>query len=570
MVPLDYDSPGGEKVKLALSRVKATEPRLGAMLFNPGGPGGSGFAPVAANGSFFQSTLHLEAYDIIGFDPRGVDRSGGIDCVDGPFLDRQLYLDDTPDTPEEVKALDTADADFAAACTAKYHDTLRFYSTANTARDMDAIRATIGDETLSFLGISYGTYLGAVYATMFPDRVRAMVLDSAFEPNDETPDQQYLTQLVGFEGAFRDWIAWCEKESECEFKAPDVAARWKELKKSLDDHPLTVGGRPVNQVVLDEATKGSLYSRSDWPVFGQALAKAVKGDGSGLLELADQHNYRKPDGSYESLVQSFLVISCASGFEGPVPPDLNELLAKIKAQAPLLAGETTLDDLKRSVSPDCPGLTPGAAPIAEISYSGKAPIVVVGGKNDPATPIRWAEEMTKAMGPSARLVTFTGEGHGQFATSTCVTNIEAAVLSEGTLPAAGTVCDPDPVVAKPAWWDGLTMPAGVGPVIQAPALQSVLGVGDTQAFSQVRTSSLAPKAVIDGFAGAASTNGLTIVGTPNVDIADSAVLAFDHSDGTRFVVVALGPKAFDEDLADAKASVPAGVTLVVLVAFPPL
>jgi pimeloyl-ACP methyl ester carboxylesterase len=568
-VPLDYDHPEGATVTLALSRVRATEPRVGAMLFNPGGPGGSGFSPVAANGSFFQSTLRLDDHDIIGFDPRGVDRSGGIACVDGTFLDEQMYLDDTPDTPAEKEALATSDAKFAEACTAKYHDTLRFYSTANAARDMDAIRAALGDETISFLGISYGTYLGAVYATMFPNRVRAMVLDSAYEPNGETPEQQFLTQLVGFEGAFRDWIAWCEQETECAFKTPDVAARWKQLKASLDDTPLMVGQRAVNQVVLDEATKGSLYSRSDWPVFGQALAKAAAGDGSGLLDLADQHNYRNADGTYDSLVQSFLVISCASGFESPPPADLPSLLAAIKAKAPLLAGELTLDELQQSVQPDCPALTPGAAPIAPIAYDGKAPIVIVGGKNDPATPIRWAEEMTKAMGPSARMVTFTGEGHGQFATSTCVTEIEAAVLSEGTLPEPGAVCDPDPVVPKPAWWDALTIPAGIGSVTPIPAVQSILGLGDTQAYSEVRTATLAPKQIVDAFEATAAANNLTAVGTPNLDIADSAAIAFDHTDGSRFIVVALGPKAFDKDLAPAKSSVPVGATVVVLVAFPP-
>lgn len=427
---------------------------------------------------------------------------------------------------------------------------------------MDAIHAALGDETISFLGISYGTYLGAVYATMFPNRVRAMVLDSAYEPNGETPEQQFLTQLVGFEGAFRDWIAWCERD-RVRSRRP-TWRRWKQLKASLDDTPLMVGQRAVNQVVLDEATKGSLYSRSDWPVFGQALAKAAAGDGSGLLDLADQHNYRNADGTYDSLVQSFLVISCASGFESPPPADLPSLLAAIKAKAPLLAGELTLDELQQSVQPDCPALTPGAAPIAPIAYDGKAPIVIVGGKNDPATPIRWAEEMTAAMGPNAEMVTFTGEGHGQLLSSTCVTDIEAALLADLTLPDEGTVCDPDPVIERPDWFGDIPIPGGIdAEVVSLPAVNAVLGLTDTTAYGELHLTSLSAGDAADALDEALKDAGFDSLGSQDIGIDDSIDVAYSAPNGDLLVVLIFGPRAWDdEQLSSAKDVVPDGKTVV--------
>ena len=212
-VPLDYTNPAGETIDIAMVRVPAKDDRQGAILFNPGGPGGSGFDYIAQGGTYISSELGLENFDLIGFDPRGVDRSNGIRCLTDAELDKYAYLDDTPDTPEEQALLDEADVAFNAACKAKYGDSLQFYSTANTARDMDAMRAAMGDDTISFLGVSYGTYLGGVYATMFPDRVRALALDSAFEPTGDTIEEQYKTQLVGFEHAFDDWAAWCQTSS---------------------------------------------------------------------------------------------------------------------------------------------------------------------------------------------------------------------------------------------------------------------------------------------------------------------------------------------------------------------
>src|SRR3954452_19908832 len=313
-VPLDYDNPSGESIDLALVKVPAQGDRIGAVLFNPGGPGASGFDFVAFGGQGMSSTLGLDSLDLIGFDPRGVDRSGGIRCVSDQFQDQHVYADNTHDTPEEQALKHEPYNGFNDGCTAKYGDKLRLYTTANTARDMDTIREALGDDKISFYGGSYGTYLGATYASMFPDRVRAMVLDSAIEPNGDTAEQQFETQRIAFEAVFNRWAAWCEGDASCDFTGADVPGRWDQLKEQLDDVPLAgADGRLATNTTLQVATISALYTESSWASLGQALAKAAAGDPTGLFALADSYNGRDETGKYSTLMQSFPVIECASG-----------------------------------------------------------------------------------------------------------------------------------------------------------------------------------------------------------------------------------------------------------------
>ena len=336
---------------------------------------------------------------------------------------------------------------FVAGCTANYGDTLRHYSTEYTARDMDVIRVGLRDEQISYLGISYGTYLGATYATLFPDRVRAMALDSAFQPNDDTVEEQYLTQLVGFEGAFDNWAAWCQAEVSCVFHASDVGARWDVLLQQLDDAPiLGADGRVANQSTMSRATTASLYSESRWPVLASALAEAEAGDPAGIFAIADAYNGRHPDGTFDTLYQSLPVISCASGIDSPPPPDPEAMVAMMREQAPRFSKGVEADDFTK-YGDQCEQLV-GSVSLVPISYTGAGPVVVVGGVNDPATPMRWAEKMATDLGANARLVTFTGEGHGQVLVNTCVTDVEASLLADLKLPDPGTVCDPDPPVER--------------------------------------------------------------------------------------------------------------------------
>ncbi|HEY3485350.1 MAG TPA: alpha/beta fold hydrolase, partial [Ilumatobacteraceae bacterium] len=524
--------------------------------------------PIAASGSVIQFELGLADFDLIGFDPRGVDRSGGLVCVDDEFQDEHLYLDDTPDTPEEEALLDEADTGFVEGCRERYGDSLRFYSTENTARDMDLIREALGDDQLSYLGISYGTYLGAVYATMFPERVRAMVLDSAFEPNDDTVEQQYLTQLVGFENAFNSWVEWCETDRACEFTGDDVAARWDALREQLDETPVPGDdGRMANQAVLDTATTSALYSEASWPVLGQALAAAERGDGAPLFALADSYAGRNPDGTFDTLSQSNVIISCASGFTSAPPDDPEALLEKMRAEAPRFSEGITLDNLTDDTD-ECEGLVTDVE-ATPISYAGDGPVVVIGGTNDPATPIRWAEEMTAEMGPNARLVRYNGEGHGQLLGSSCVTEVMADVLGDLDLPDEGTVCEPDPAVERPEWWGELPVPDGIGEVVSLPALNAALGLTDTLGYGEARVTDLPADEAVEVIDGALDDAGFRGLGSQDIPIDGTEDRVYITPDGEALLVLVMSPEAFETDeLASAAASVPEGKTIVLMVYLP--
>ncbi len=505
-VPLDYDNPSGETIDMALIRVPATGDRKGAVLFNPGGPGASAFDYVAAGGTTYSDALGTSNFDFVGFDPRGVERSGGIRCVDDAFVDKHLYVDDTPDTPEEQTLKDESRTGFVDACTKKYGDTLRFYSTANTARDMDAIREALGDDQISYLGISYGTYLGATYATLFPDRVRSMVLDSVVETNGDTTQQAYETQMIGFEGAFDNWAKFCENDTTCDFNAADVPARWDALKQKLDDAPIKgADGRIANNATMEGATIAALYSESEWRVLGQALADAEDGDPTGIFSLADSYNGRNADGTFNTLFQSFPVIRCASGMQPPPAADPEALVATVRAEAPRFAKSLGADDLQFD-DDECNKMVGTVQPV-QISYAGDGPIVLVGGTNDPATPIRWAHKMLDEMGPNARLVTSTGEGHGQLLANKCVTEIEGAVLTDLTLPDPDKVCEPDPVIAEPDWWEALPVPDGVSPVVSMPNLLTALGAEPSVVFSELRTTTMSADDTVAAYTKALNDDG---------------------------------------------------------------
>lgn len=565
-VPLDYSKPGGDSIDLALVRVPASGKRIGAVLFNPGGPGGSGFDYIAQGGPTIVNALGLTELDLIGFDPRGVDRSNGIRCLSDAEEDKYAYIDDTPDTPEEESLSKEAESAFSTACKAKYGDTLQFYSTDNTARDMDAIRAALGDDTLSFLGISYGTYLGAVYATMFPDRVRALVLDSAFEPSGDTLDQQYETQLVGFEGAFDQWASWCQTDDSCEFRSDDVGAAWDALRTKLDESPVTNDdGRIGNQVVMVSATIAALYSKAEWPVLGAALADVDKGDASGIFRLADSYSGRDPDGHYTTIDQSNQVITCASGLASDVPPDPGAYAEHLRSVAPRFGSTYDADSFDEKKQ--CAALMPDQ-PSDTLSYSGSAPIVVIGGTNDPATPIRWAEEMTADLGPSATMVTYTGEGHGQLLASKCVTAIEAALLADLESPDPDTTCAPDPEIERPEWWDSVPKPDGIDPVLDSPELTGALGLTPTDVYSEMHTSDLSPADVLDAYKPALDDAGFTFV-TDRSPLEGSEQALYTAPNGNLFSVFVLGADAFESpDLESAAALVPEGKSIVLLLYIP--
>lgn len=568
-VPLDHDDPDGETIELALNRVPATGDREGAVLVNPGGPGGSGIEYVEALGTFAVGGMGVTDFDLIGFDPRGVDASNGLRCLTDDDLDELLYPRVGPDGEvidaegDDTVAGELDDDRFAAACRERYGDTLQHYSTVDTARDMDLIREALGDETISYIGISYGTYLGAVYASLFPERVRALVLDSGFEPTGDTLEEQYLTQLVGFEEAFDAWAADCAADEDCAFDHDDVAGAWDALRDRLHDDPIPADDeRAVDNTVLETATATALYDPLTWSRLSSALAEAESGDPGGLLELADAYNGRNADGSFSTIQQSNAIISCASGFSAPEPDDPEALAEQIREAAPRWGADVDTD----SFDDRCGDLVP-PVDLPELGYDGDAPVVVIGGTNDPATPFRWSEELTEAMGPSAVLVTWNGEGHGMLFGSNCLMDVAADVLVELTTPPEGTSCDPDPDVAEPEFWDDIGVPDGVSPEPLGPDALLLLGLPPRQVYGEARTTTLEPDALLDAYAAELEAAGFSSFGRE--EPVPGLLLDTYATDAFQIVsVLVLTEDAYDnDDLAPARRLVDDGETLFAIVSF---
>ncbi|CAB4593310.1 unannotated protein [freshwater metagenome] len=451
-VPLDYRNPDEQTIDIALLRYPAQSSKAkGVLLVNDGGPGSSGVDFAYYSGPEMTDSLGLEDFDIVGFDPRGVDRSGGLKCQTDDETDRFMYLDYTPDNDDE-QALYDEWLEAEDPCVVEYGEELRHYSTENIARDMDQIRRAMNVEKIHFLGISWGTYLGGVYATLFPDNVRSMFLDAAYDPQGDSADDSALTQAVGFEKSFDAWVEWCEDDAEaCAFSSSDVKADWLALEDELDAEPLVADdGREVNHVVMETATISVLYSEADWPFLGDALASAAGGDGQALLEMADFWMGRAEDGSYATLVDAYSIIECASGTYAFEPENPEALLEQLKDEAPWYSRDYEVEDLGAS----CDNAF-GDPTIFEIDVRASLPIVVLGGTNDPATPLRWSEEMVLRLGDKARLAVFNGEGHSHILASRCVDEIASELFTSLRLPADGTECDPDVLVEKPQWWDGI-------------------------------------------------------------------------------------------------------------------
>jgi pimeloyl-ACP methyl ester carboxylesterase len=289
-VPLDYAKPAGETIELALVRAPARKPqqRIGSLLVNPGGPGGSGVSFVRATADGFYGQQLRDRFDIVGFDPRGVGGSAPIRCQSDAEKDSDLATADVvPEDAAEHAELVDSSRRFAAGCAKSSARLLPYLSTESAARDMDVLRAALGDDKLSYLGISYGSVLGATYASIFPTRVRAMVLDAAVDPVVwiNQPEETVRAQAQGFERAFDAFLADCRaRRGDCGFGAGNPGGAYDRLVERLDDAPIqaksTADSRPVNAFVAFLAVNAALYNRLAWPQLADALEMAdEEGDG---------------------------------------------------------------------------------------------------------------------------------------------------------------------------------------------------------------------------------------------------------------------------------------------------
>ena len=564
-VPLDHMVPGDETVSLALVRLPADGDSRGVILTNPGGPGGSGFDFVVNAGETLAQSLDLGDFDLIGFDPRGVDRSDGLRCLSDELMDKYLYVDSTPDTPEEQKLYDEAEEIFEDECEKVYGNKIDYFSTVNTARDMDFIRRGLKQDTIHYIGVSYGTYLGGVYATLFPDHVASMFLDAPFDPQGDTVEESYLTQIKGFEDSFNTWAKWCEQESSCAFTAPDVGARWDALLKQLDDSPfVTDAGREVNNSAMESATIQALYSRSYWPLLATALEQAEQGTGEQILRLADMYNGRNDDGTFSTIEQSGRIIRCASGFGKEPPEDPAALVEQLREIAPRFSSDIEVSDFDRNT---CDGLTEGA-PLFDIAYDGDAPIVVVGGEKDPATPMRWAEEMVQNLGSNARLVRFSGEGHSQLLTSSCVDSIALAFFSaESELPENDTRCDPDLPVEQPSWWNEVPPATSSEIVLDRNVVGPAVGISDTEIYAEYRAVSLSAPDIYADYVQRLAQAGFE-PDDPDATSAVESAQFFSNGSKSMALLIIEGTDLVESQLMQPAGPIPAGSRLVILAFLP--
>ncbi|WP_245765423.1 alpha/beta hydrolase [Nonomuraea jiangxiensis] len=421
-VPLDHAKPGGEQIDLALIRVKATGDRLGSLVFNFGGPGGSGVDTMALAAQTFASLG--KRYDLVSFDPRGVDRSSGVKC--GGELDKLLAAGTEADG-------DRLSKEFAQACERDSGKILPYVGTVQAAKDLDLLRAALGDERLNYFGLSYGTHLGSVYATQFPKKVGRFVLDAALDPT-VTFEERAVTQAEGFAQAFEAFAADCVAKS-CELGGDPAAVRRtvETLLNGLKTKPIKVGDRELTYGLAQLAVITPLYAKATWPVLEQAAAAAVKGEGTALLGLADLYTGRRPDGTYSTMMTSLQAINCADNAERPTVAETARLSDRIRKIFPILAVEGS-----GTACAHWP--VPGDDAAKRVDATGSAPIVVIGGKGDPATPYEWAPELVAQL-KTGVLVTYEGEGHGAYLSgNACVMSTVDAYLLNGKVPAAGTTC----------------------------------------------------------------------------------------------------------------------------------
>ncbi|MGW9399845.1 alpha/beta hydrolase [Streptomyces sp. NPDC055642] len=432
-VPLDWAEPDGPTIGLALIRAEATgDDRLGSLLFNFGGPGGSGVSMMPSYAPAV-SALH-ERYDLVSWDPRGVAASEGVRCRDDKGITAaESSVDGTPDTPAEERTYLQDAADFGKGCQEAAGKLMAHVSTTDTARDMDRIRQALGDDRLNYFGISYGTELGGVYAHLFPRKVGRLTLDAVVDPTADTVGHA-KNQTRGFQTALNNYLKSTGRD-------PGQGSREiAELLDRIDAEPLPTSssGRELTQSLALTGIVLPLYSKTSWPALTSALEAAEDGDGSELLALADGYNERDASGRYGTTTHSQRVISCLDDKQRPTVEETRELLPEFEEISPVFGSFLGWDTA--GWCHDWP--VPGQFDTPEVSAPGAAPILVVGNTGDPATPYEGARKMADELGEGVGvMLTWKGEGHGAYGSgSDCVDSTVNAYLLDGTVPKDGKVC----------------------------------------------------------------------------------------------------------------------------------
>ena len=442
-VPMDYTDPDLGDFTLSLLRLPAGDPgsRIGTLFYNPGGPGGSAVEYLQLV-AFAIPVEIKQRFDLVAFDPRGVGESSPILC--GEDVQALLGLDPDPQTDAEWQTIVDAVQDFADLCAERAGDALPFYGTVNVARDMDRIRQALGEATISYVGFSYGTSIGQVYADLFPDHVRAMVLDGSLDAS-LSPDQRNLEQILAFEAALGRFMEYC-RETACFDVDPRDAIDTLMRRTAEAPIPAPSEDRALGEGDLVWGLISSLYARFQWAGLANAIDDALGGDGSRMIRLVDQYWQRDADGTYDNIFEANVAVNCLDQAVDPDPDHHRMLSRQFAEQAPIFGawgGYLNITCALWQAEPSPPPVPTGA---------GAPPILVIGNTGDPATPLKWAVALSRQL-ESAILLTNDAEGHtAYFRFDDCVDGIANAYLLRLEVPAEGTTCGNagiEPVPALP-------------------------------------------------------------------------------------------------------------------------
>ena len=438
-VPLDYTHPNGKTVSLALLKAPALQPdrRIGSVVVNPGGPGESG-VEWAASAAAEYGTAIRNVYDIVGFDPRGVASSDPVECESGEQLDRLVSADPDPDTAAERRRSDRMLRALGEGCLQHSGDLARHVSTEEVAKDLDILRAVLGDSKLSYFGASYGTAIGASYADQFPKRVGRMVLDGALDPTSSVVDLD-LVQAHGFEVALRSYVGACVQRGSC-FLGSTVdqgVQRIRDFLTGLQSRPIaTKSGTEVTAGLAFYGVIQPLYFRWLWPALDRELKAAFSGDGTLLQLMSDDYLHRNPDGTYrDNFFEVFNAVGCLDDDEGVPSSQVARYLPRFEKASPTFGKVFAYSLTTCHVWPIHSGRKPHA-----VHAAGSPPILVVGTTRDPATPLVWARSLARQL-PRGVLVVRDGDGHtGYHQGSSCVDRTVEGYLAHGTVPSHDLRC----------------------------------------------------------------------------------------------------------------------------------
>jgi pimeloyl-ACP methyl ester carboxylesterase len=446
-VPVDWSQTAGPQLSLAVARHPADVPsqRLGSLVVNYGGPGDPGAESLRQGVSDVPAVIR-QRFDLVSFDPRGTGVSRPIACVDDATYDRALAQDPTPSTPQDLLSFyagTNEPVDLVQACINRQGQWLAQVGTRNTARDLEHLRVALGDSKLTFLGYSYGTALGAVYAQMYPNRIRAMVLDGAVNLSS-TEESELHDNAAGFEQALDAFLADCATHTSCAFhNAGDPRSALLGLQQQFEAG-LTVpvpDGRRAGATLFYLALAGGLYDRANgWPLLAHALDDAEHGSGGGLAELADPLTGRQPDGRYNNLQEALSAIRCDDRHDPLVSFDeYRATYEQYSQQFPIFGAFLASSPL--GCDPRLPA-PPASEQIGNLRVAAAPPILIVGTTGDPATPYTGAIDLQQRIRGS-RLLTLVSTEHAGYGKGIpCVdTNVDQYLVS-GALPAVGTRCKP--------------------------------------------------------------------------------------------------------------------------------